>query len=96
MTRRCRTSARTALPRAELDRSTLAALEAAEAPGLRELVARAAMQERLGLAVECYDAARADAKDRAKDAFSLKDFHSRALGLGPMGLDPLRQALAQL
>jgi uncharacterized protein (DUF885 family) len=40
--------------------------------------------------------ARADAKDRAKDAFSLKDFHSRALGLGPMGLDPLRQALAQL
>lgn len=40
--------------------------------------------------------ARADARDRAKDAFSLKDFHSRALGLGPMGLDPLRQALAQL
>jgi uncharacterized protein (DUF885 family) len=42
--------------RAELDRSTLAALEAAEAPGPREQVARAAMQERLGLAVECYDA----------------------------------------
>jgi len=40
--------------------------------------------------------ARADARDRAKDAFSLKDFHSRALGLGPMGLDPLRQALARL
>ena len=40
--------------------------------------------------------ARADARDRAKDGFSLKDFHSRALGLGPMGLDPLRQALAQL
>jgi len=42
--------------RADLDRSTLAALEAAEAPGLREQIARAAMQERLGLAVECYDA----------------------------------------
>jgi hypothetical protein len=42
--------------RAELDRSTLAALEAAEAPGLREQVARAAMQERLDLAVKCYDA----------------------------------------
>jgi uncharacterized protein (DUF885 family) len=40
--------------RAELDRSTLAALEAAEAPGLREQVARAAMQERLGVAVDCY------------------------------------------
>jgi uncharacterized protein (DUF885 family) len=40
--------------------------------------------------------ARAEARDRAKDAFSLKDFHSRALGLGSMGLDPLRQALAQL
>jgi len=42
--------------RAELDRSTLAALDAAEAPGLREQVARAAMRERLALAVECYDA----------------------------------------
>src|ERR1035438_3101983 len=42
--------------RAELDRSTLAALEAAEAPGLREQAARAAMQERLALAVERYDA----------------------------------------
>ena len=40
--------------------------------------------------------ARAEARDRAKDAFSLKDFHSRALGLGSMGLDPLRQALARL
>jgi uncharacterized protein (DUF885 family) len=40
--------------------------------------------------------ARAQARDRAKDAFSLKDFHSRALGLGPMGLDPLREALARL
>ena len=42
--------------RAGLDRSTLAALDAAEAQGPREQVARAAMQERLALAVECYDA----------------------------------------
>jgi uncharacterized protein (DUF885 family) len=42
--------------RAGLDRSTLAALEAAEAPDRREQVARAAMRERLALAVECYDA----------------------------------------
>jgi uncharacterized protein (DUF885 family) len=42
--------------RAELDRSTLAALDAAEAPGLREQAARAAMQERLAVAVERYDA----------------------------------------
>jgi uncharacterized protein (DUF885 family) len=38
--------------------------------------------------------ARKEAKERAGDAFSLKDFHSRALGLGSMGLDPLREALA--
>ncbi len=42
--------------RAGLDRSTLAALDAAEAPGSREQVARAAMRDRLALAVECYDA----------------------------------------
>ena len=42
--------------RAELDRSTLAALDAAEATGLREQVARAAMRERLALEVERYDA----------------------------------------
>jgi hypothetical protein len=42
--------------RAELDRSTLAALNAAEAPGLREETARAAMRERLALAVERYEA----------------------------------------
>jgi uncharacterized protein (DUF885 family) len=40
--------------------------------------------------------ARAEAKDRAKVAFSLKDFHSMALSLGSLGLDPLRQALAEL
>src|ERR1700739_3115017 len=42
--------------RATLDRSTLAALDAAEAPDPRGQVARAAMAERLALAVECYDA----------------------------------------
>ena len=43
--------------RAGLDRSTLAALDAAEAPETpREQVARAAMRERLALAVERYDA----------------------------------------
>ena len=42
--------------RAKLDRSTLAALDAAEAPGLREQVAREAMRERLALEVERYDA----------------------------------------
>jgi uncharacterized protein (DUF885 family) len=40
--------------------------------------------------------ARADAKQRAGDTFSLKEFHSKALSLGSMGLDPLRQALARL
>jgi uncharacterized protein (DUF885 family) len=42
--------------RAGLDRSTLAALDAAEAPDPREQVARAALRERLALAVERYDA----------------------------------------
>jgi uncharacterized protein (DUF885 family) len=42
--------------RAELDRSILAALDTAEGPGLREQTARAAMQERLALAIERYDA----------------------------------------
>jgi hypothetical protein len=42
--------------RAELDRSTLAVLEAAQAAGMREQAARAAMQERLTIAVERYDA----------------------------------------
>src|ERR1700733_6230052 len=42
--------------RAGLDRSTLAALDVAEAPDSREQLARAAMRERLALAVECYDA----------------------------------------
>src|SRR5581483_3260309 len=42
--------------RAGLDRSTLAALDAAQAREPRERVARDAMRERLALAVECYDA----------------------------------------
>lgn len=33
---------------------------------------------------------------RAGRAFSLKDFHAKALSLGAMGLDPLREALARV
>src|ERR1700678_1943783 len=40
--------------------------------------------------------ARADAMTRAGAAFSLKDFHAKALSLGAMGLDPLREALARV
>ncbi len=40
--------------------------------------------------------ARHDAMARAGAAFSLKDFHARALSLGAMGLDPLREALARI
>jgi uncharacterized protein (DUF885 family) len=40
--------------------------------------------------------ARAEAMERAGDAFSLKEFHSQALSLGSMGLDPLREALANM
>jgi uncharacterized protein (DUF885 family) len=40
--------------------------------------------------------ARQEAKGRAGGAFSLKDFHSKALSLGSMGLDPLREALARI
>ena len=39
--------------------------------------------------------AREEAKARAGDTFNLKDFHSKALSLGEMGLDPLREALAR-
>ena len=38
--------------------------------------------------------AREDARARAGGAFSLRDFHAKALSLGAMGLDPLREALA--
>jgi uncharacterized protein (DUF885 family) len=41
-------------------------------------------------------AAREDAKLRQGDAFDIKDFHTRALKLGGMGLDTLREQLAQL
>jgi uncharacterized protein (DUF885 family) len=40
--------------------------------------------------------AREDARARAGAAFSLKDFHAKALSLGAMGLDPLRDALARV
>ena len=40
--------------------------------------------------------AREDARARAGGAFSLKDFHARALSLGALGLDPLREALARV
>ena len=40
--------------------------------------------------------AREEAKARAGGAFSLKDFHSKALSLGAMGLDPLRAALSRV
>jgi uncharacterized protein (DUF885 family) len=40
--------------------------------------------------------AREDAMARAGAAFSLKDFHAKALSLGAMGLDPLREALARI
>jgi len=39
--------------------------------------------------------ARDEAKARAGAAFSLRDFHTKALSLGAMGLDPLREALAR-
>ncbi|HWG25366.1 DUF885 domain-containing protein [Actinospica sp.] len=40
--------------------------------------------------------ARAEAKARKGDAFSLKEFHSRALALGSLGLDPLQEVLKTL
>ena len=39
--------------------------------------------------------ARDDAKARGGAAFRLRDFHTKALSLGAMGLDPLREALAR-
>jgi uncharacterized protein (DUF885 family) len=39
---------------------------------------------------------RDDARKRHGGSFDLKDFHSRALELGPMGLDQLEQELAEL
>jgi uncharacterized protein (DUF885 family) len=41
-------------------------------------------------------AAREDAKRRHGDDFDIKDFHTRALKLGGMGLDTLREQLAEL
>jgi uncharacterized protein (DUF885 family) len=39
--------------------------------------------------------ARSDAKKRLGDNFSLKKFHSHALKLGPMGLDPFEKELSK-
>jgi uncharacterized protein (DUF885 family) len=39
---------------------------------------------------------RDDARTRAGSSFDLKDFHRRALDLGPMGLDQLERELARL
>jgi len=40
--------------------------------------------------------AREDTRQRKGAAFDLKEFHSQALALGSLGLDPLREALARL
>jgi uncharacterized protein (DUF885 family) len=40
--------------------------------------------------------ARDDARRRSGDTFDLKEFHRRALDLGPMGLDQLETELARL
>ena len=40
--------------------------------------------------------ARDDARNRQGASFDLKRFHTQALALGPLGLDPLRLALARL
>ena len=40
--------------------------------------------------------ARQEARDRQGAGFSLRDFHGRALELGSMGLDPMREALASI
>jgi uncharacterized protein (DUF885 family) len=41
-------------------------------------------------------AAREEARTRKGAAFDIKDFHQKALDLGPLGLDPLREALSRL
>jgi uncharacterized protein (DUF885 family) len=40
--------------------------------------------------------ARDEARQRAGADFDLRKFHADALNLGPMGLDPLRAALARI
>jgi uncharacterized protein (DUF885 family) len=40
--------------------------------------------------------AREDVRQRKGAAFDLKEFHSEALALGSIGLDPLREALDRL
>jgi uncharacterized protein (DUF885 family) len=41
-----------------------------------------------------WDEARAASEARLGESFSLARFHREALGLGPMGLEPLRALLA--
>jgi uncharacterized protein (DUF885 family) len=41
-------------------------------------------------------AARDEVRSRKGDTFDLKEFHRAALDLGPLGLDPLRDALTRL
>jgi uncharacterized protein (DUF885 family) len=40
--------------------------------------------------------AREDTRRRKGASFDLTEFHGQALALGPLGLDPLREALARL
>jgi uncharacterized protein (DUF885 family) len=40
--------------------------------------------------------AREESRKRTGAAFNLKDFHTKALSLGPLGLDPLREILARI
>jgi uncharacterized protein (DUF885 family) len=40
--------------------------------------------------------ARSDAKTRAGAQFDLKQFHTRALNLGPMGLDQMKREMARI
>lgn len=44
----------------------------------------------------CWLEARESARTRLGDAFNLKDFHRRALNLGPMGLSQLKREMANL
>ena len=97
--------------RAGLDRSTLAVLDAAEAPEPREQVARAAMRERLALAVECYDAGDTTSElntisswvQRVREVFDLmptegrggRRQHRQADGRGAASLPPVVRDLAR-
>ena len=66
-----------------------AALETGPLPRLARPAPSYKLGERIWLQ------ARTRPRPKAGAAFSLKDFHSRALSLGVMDLDPLRDALAR-